>query len=72
MYRDYTQDDPVRDAEIAQIDTRPRRFTCDQCGEPIRGADSGHYGDDFFEFKDVCVHLDCLSEWTRQFIKEAE
>lgn len=65
-------DDPVRDAERSQIDMRPRFGVCQECGEPIRAACGGYYGDDYFEiFPNEYIHEDCISDWIKPFKKEA-
>lgn len=66
-------DDPVRDAELSQIDMRPRFAICEECGEPIRAECSGYYGDDYFEIVEgEKVHEDCISDYIKKFRKEAK
>lgn len=71
-YRNFAADDPVGDAERSQIDIRPRFSVCEQCGEPIRAACAGYYGDDYFEIvPNEQVHEECISDYLKQFKKEA-
>lgn len=72
MFRDWSRDDPVRDAEDAQRDDRPIIGTCDECGGEIHGSAPGWHGDEIFESNEIKVHVDCLMAWTKQFIKEVE
>lgn len=72
FYRNVSRDDPVADARDAQRDDRPVVGTCDECGEEIHGGTAGEYGDEIFKFGKIMVHVDCLSAWTQQFIKELE
>lgn len=72
FYRNVSRDDPVADAHDAQRDDRRIIGYCDECGEEIHGGDNENYGDEIFVRDGTMVHIDCLSAWTRHFIKEME
>lgn len=69
--RNWSVDDPVRDAEDAAEDTRPIKGYCEYCGDEIHGGDVTHYGDEAYDFDGVLVCEDCLSIYTNEHkIKE--
>lgn len=71
FYRSTWQDNPEYDAEMSQIDPRPRTLTCTHCGEAIRGATAGYYGDDYFDLPEANVHEECISDYLIKFKREA-
>lgn len=63
-FRDWTRDDPVRDADLFAIDSRPVIGKCLRCGNEICGPKGGYGGDRRYEFLEGMVCFSCYPEWS--------
>lgn len=68
MSRDWTRDDPERDAEdwINRSDGRPLLDICPVCDKPVYGGNDDYEADDAFELDENIIHSDCVITYLKE------